>query len=193
MSKGWDYSSGDWNAVCDSCGKKVKASELKKRWDGFMVCEDDWNPRQSLDFVRARQDKIAVEWQRVPPLPPENFVTFQRSDGTIGASQPFWSGESFLPSAASFVDRLTSIPEDLSYSGTFYRSISESFNTFSESLSFAKSKGITESFNTFSDDLSYVATWNRSIADSSTPSDVLNYVHYTPLLNSAPLNTLPLG
>lgn len=33
---------GDWNAICDVCGQKYKASQLMKRWDGLMVCKEDW-------------------------------------------------------------------------------------------------------------------------------------------------------
>ena len=44
---------GDWNAICDECGKKFKASQLKLRWDGFMVCQRDWEPRHPQDFVRG--------------------------------------------------------------------------------------------------------------------------------------------
>jgi hypothetical protein len=64
MGKGWTYNSGDWNATCDSCGRKFKASQLKKRWDGLMVCEADWEPRHSLDFVRSRADKQTPPWIR---------------------------------------------------------------------------------------------------------------------------------
>jgi hypothetical protein len=66
MSRGWSYIPNDWNAICDSCGKKVKASQLRQRWDGFMVCKDDWEPRHEQDFVRARQDKISVPFVRSP-------------------------------------------------------------------------------------------------------------------------------
>lgn len=72
MSRGWSYKSGEWNFVCDVCGKKLKAHEGKKRWDGFMVCQEDWEPRQPLDFLRARADKISVPWTR--PQPEDQFV-----------------------------------------------------------------------------------------------------------------------
>ena len=68
MSKNWYYNAGDHNAICDSCGRKFKASDLKKRWDGLYVCSDDWEPRHSLDFVRSHPDKITVDWNR-PQLP----------------------------------------------------------------------------------------------------------------------------
>lgn len=28
------YVPGSFNVICDSCGKKIKATEAKKRWDG---------------------------------------------------------------------------------------------------------------------------------------------------------------
>ena len=28
------YISGEWNLICDVCGKKVKAGKAKQRWDG---------------------------------------------------------------------------------------------------------------------------------------------------------------
>ena len=67
------YDSGDWNAICDSCGKKLKASLLLKRWDGLMVCKSDWEPRQPQDFVRAKADLQAPKWTR--PESPDVFIT----------------------------------------------------------------------------------------------------------------------
>ena len=72
MSRGWNYVSGDWNVVCDSCSLKTKASKTKERWDGFRVCPDCWEPRQSLDFIRAKPDKIRVPFTR--PQPDDSFV-----------------------------------------------------------------------------------------------------------------------
>ncbi len=55
---------GDWNAICDVCGWKYKASDLRKRWDGLMVCEKDWEPRHPQDFIRAIPDMQKVPWTR---------------------------------------------------------------------------------------------------------------------------------
>lgn len=73
MSRGWDYKSGDWLVLCDSCAKKIKASTSKARWDGFRVCVDCWEPRHSMDFIRARADKISVPFTR--PQPNDIFVS----------------------------------------------------------------------------------------------------------------------
>ena len=61
------FKSGEWNLTCDVCSKKIKAHEAKHRWDGFIVCADDWEPRHEQDFVKAKTDKITVPFQR--PIP----------------------------------------------------------------------------------------------------------------------------
>jgi len=55
---------GDWLAICDVCGFKFHASKLKKRWDGFMVCKDDFELRHSQDFVKGVKDDQSVPWTR---------------------------------------------------------------------------------------------------------------------------------
>ena len=65
---------GSYNAVCDGCGFKFKAEELKMRWDGFMMCKKDWNPRQPQDFVRGIEDPQAPPWTRTEPV--DQFVPF---------------------------------------------------------------------------------------------------------------------
>lgn len=66
MSKNY-YVSGGFNVSCDVCSKKIKASEAKHRWDGFVVCPEDYEQRHPQDFVKARQDKISVPFSR--PIP----------------------------------------------------------------------------------------------------------------------------
>ena len=66
------YDKGDWIADCDVCGRKYKASQLIKRWDGLMCCEDDWEIRQPQDFVRGIADTQIAPWLR--PEPSDNFV-----------------------------------------------------------------------------------------------------------------------
>lgn len=55
---------GDWNAICDRCGLKHKASQLKKEWDGLMVCEPCYEPRHPQDFLRVAQEQISPPWAR---------------------------------------------------------------------------------------------------------------------------------
>jgi hypothetical protein len=58
---------GDWNALCDVCGMKFKASDLREQWDGdkrLMVCKDDWEPRHPSEFFRPPKADISVPWER---------------------------------------------------------------------------------------------------------------------------------
>ena len=55
---------GDWNAWCDVCGFKYKASELRKRWDGMMVCNGDFEIRNQQDFIRSVPEKPAPPFSR---------------------------------------------------------------------------------------------------------------------------------
>lgn len=61
---------GTWNAVCDVCGFRYKANEMKKRWDNLMVCPTDYELRNPQDLIRVRGDNPSVPWAR-----PENDDT----------------------------------------------------------------------------------------------------------------------
>lgn len=65
---------GDYNAICDRCGKKFKASQLTKDWQGFMLCSRDWEPRHPQDFVRARSAAEPAPVPFVRDMPTATFV-----------------------------------------------------------------------------------------------------------------------
>ena len=58
------YKHGEWNAICDVCGKEYKSSSLRKRWDGFMVCHKDWEERHPMDSMKAHPEHTKVPWVR---------------------------------------------------------------------------------------------------------------------------------
>ncbi len=64
------YVAGDHYKICDVCGFQKRSSQTFKRWDGLMVCEEDWEPRHPQDFVRGRTDR-----QNVPDPRPEPLVS----------------------------------------------------------------------------------------------------------------------
>lgn len=74
---------GDWNAACDVCGFRFKSSEMKKRWDGLMVCEQDYELRNPQDFIRIKGDNPSVPWAR-----PE-------ADAFVGPTCFVWSQSAF--------------------------------------------------------------------------------------------------
>lgn len=76
---------GDWNVMCYQCGRKQKASTMKKHWQGYYVCPEHWEPRHPQDFVRNTIDNMTAPWSQ--PLPAPIFTGFydllllERSDG----------------------------------------------------------------------------------------------------------------
>lgn len=63
---------GDYNAICDVCGRKFKFSRLRQKWDNTWACEQDWEPRQPQDYLRGIPDNMSVPLSR--PDPPPLFI-----------------------------------------------------------------------------------------------------------------------
>lgn len=63
---------GDYNALCDVCGRKFKFSRLRQKWDNTWACEQDWEPRQPQDYLRGIPDNMSVPLSR--PDPPNLFI-----------------------------------------------------------------------------------------------------------------------
>lgn len=55
---------GDYNAICDVCGRKFKFSRLRQKWDNTWACEQDWEPRQPQDYLRGIPDNMSVPLSR---------------------------------------------------------------------------------------------------------------------------------
>lgn len=81
MSKDWNYKSGDWWAICDVCGRKMKASHARHRWDGLIVCDEDFEHRHPQDFIKVRQDKVTVPFIR--PRPQDTFTDIHYQGNTL--------------------------------------------------------------------------------------------------------------
>ena len=56
------YQPGDWNAVCSMCGRKKKASDLVRNWQGLYRCKDHNEERHPQDFVRGVREVVTVPW-----------------------------------------------------------------------------------------------------------------------------------
>lgn len=61
------YKPGDYYLTCDECGFKVRKSEVRKRWDGLMVCRADWETRHPQDSLKAKRDRQRVHIARPEP------------------------------------------------------------------------------------------------------------------------------
>ncbi len=77
------WRSGSWNTICDVCGFKFKAEHLKQRWDGLMVCPEDWEIRHPQELIRPIQDQNKLPWTR--PEATDTFLTFTNGCTAIGS------------------------------------------------------------------------------------------------------------
>jgi hypothetical protein len=62
---------GEHLFVCDVCGFYTRSKDKRIRWDGLVVCPQDWEPRHSQDFVKAIEDEQQVDNPR--PRQPQVF------------------------------------------------------------------------------------------------------------------------
>ena len=61
------YDIGNWNAVCDRCGRAFKFNDnIKQEWTGLYTCKETcWEPRNAQDFVRGIPDNQNVPVSRI--------------------------------------------------------------------------------------------------------------------------------
>lgn len=91
---GNSYLPGEHYGVCDECGKAFRASGLRKRWDGALVCDRDWEIRHPQELIFPVFDNPAVKNAR-----PESFSYVVNddcsttTDWTVGVG---WSHDSEL-------------------------------------------------------------------------------------------------
>lgn len=68
-----EFRLGSWKAVCDRCGFRYHAEELRKEWTGLRTCRHCWEPRHPQDRLKGKADRQAPPWTR--PEPPEIDVS----------------------------------------------------------------------------------------------------------------------
>ncbi len=67
-----NFKDGKWNCICVVCDRKFKSSDMRKRWDGQMVCKYDLDPRHPQDFIRGVQDNNSIPFTYAEPA--DTFV-----------------------------------------------------------------------------------------------------------------------
>lgn len=70
------YFPGKWRAICDVCGFEFYNDELRKRWDGFMVCDADFEHDHPQKHLRVYGDKISVDWVRSEPEDTFTYICY---------------------------------------------------------------------------------------------------------------------
>ena len=73
---------GDWNAICDICGWKFKASQLRLTWNNLRVCEADFETRNLQDVLKASKEKITIPYSS--PETDDQFVAVTYAAASVG-------------------------------------------------------------------------------------------------------------
>lgn len=84
-SKNAGYRKGDNWSTCSVCGFDYRAFEFRRRWDGLMVCRDDWEPRHPQEFLRARPEDTRP---RVVSGPKDVFDLMPNYPGCVTITSP---------------------------------------------------------------------------------------------------------
>ena len=62
------YVPGDYYQICDECGRKIRASYSKLRWDGLIVCPVDFEHRHPQELLHDMPtDRQSVAYPRPRP------------------------------------------------------------------------------------------------------------------------------
>lgn len=72
MAKNLFYAAGQWNFICDFCGRQNKSSDGELTWNGFYVCKSHKERRNPQDLLKGVKENLTLPWTR--PEPPDVFV-----------------------------------------------------------------------------------------------------------------------
>jgi hypothetical protein len=85
--------------LCDYCGQRYEYNVLRKNWRGFMVCPEDYEPKEpQLEPLKYRGDAIALRDPRPDRIEPVSvfvgspgFSAFQSLGSANGGTnmQPY--------------------------------------------------------------------------------------------------------
>jgi hypothetical protein len=76
------FKQGDYWAICDRCGFKHYASNLRDEWTGLKVCGECFETRHPRDFERIPRTESPPPWTRPEPTDIEIDVPYV--DDTVG-------------------------------------------------------------------------------------------------------------
>ena len=76
---------GTWNVSCSMCGRKRKADEMVRNWQGMYRCPEHDEPRHYQDFARGLPDRMGVPFAQPPTF---RFVEFNLNPNIPSTSLP---------------------------------------------------------------------------------------------------------
>lgn len=92
------WEAGSWNAYCSMCGRKRKANQMVRNWQGMYRCPEHDEPRQTQDFARGVPENIGVPWAQEPQpqfiftcsINTRSAVAGVGEAGCMTAGNPIW-------------------------------------------------------------------------------------------------------
>ena len=63
-----------WNTICDVCGFDFKSAQVRKRWDGLIVCEDDFEFDHPQKYLKVQPDGLPVPSDYIRAEPEDQFI-----------------------------------------------------------------------------------------------------------------------
>jgi hypothetical protein len=160
---------GDWNALCDSCGRKFKASSLQKRWDGLIVCREDWEQRHPQDLLRVQREQISVPWSRPYPATdtfiPVNYTDFENE--YLGLVELIAKGFTKIIGSGANNNTLNSVP--LNFNTLNYSSVGDEAISFTEVFLVSLARFLTDNLSlaeTFATSITKNISETISVAES---------------------------
>lgn len=82
------WEEGDWNAACSMCGRKRKASQMVRNWQGLYRCPEHNESRQPQDFARGLPDNMGVPWAQFEEVSYVMICTTNTRSGIPGYAGP---------------------------------------------------------------------------------------------------------
>lgn len=70
------FKSGCYNVICDVCGFEFKSDQVQKRWDGLLVCKQDFEFDHPQKHIRVRETGIGVQPARPDPEPEFDYICY---------------------------------------------------------------------------------------------------------------------
>jgi hypothetical protein len=63
-----------WNVICDVCGTEFKSGQVRKRWDGLVVCDADFELDHPQKYIRVHSDPVPVPAELIRQEPEDVFI-----------------------------------------------------------------------------------------------------------------------
>lgn len=85
-------------ALCDYCGRRYRYQDLKKNWKGFMVCPEDYEPKEpQIEPLQYRGDAIALKDPRPDRTEPTVVFVGLPGDAAFQSQGSAFGGTNMQP------------------------------------------------------------------------------------------------